>query len=584
MSENKNFHHLSTKERISVGLGAAAIGVLAAGGVSQANDIEHMNTSYSADIASFDQSPSQTSVQLEPVVSNNYIEQTVNQSPILEGKITIKKPISMINDAKSSIATIDIKSSMKIDNETQTNETKPSLHPETMIVPDKVEAIINRDSVYLDGLGCSGSIVRNRVGKPIGVVTAEHCGLRGSGEGSKVRITGSDGKEYIIISSQIEAKTGEDNSHLVTVGAIDEFYLPANDDTNIDVAFGAFNGHSSQEVEAAYNHNKLTKRELAKFHLGDRAYLSGWPVSQPNNLKNLKRQDFAMSFIGKQTITTASSKNGDVVTLSGESLNVMWFAVPKNSQDTECSWGNSGGKAFVFEGVHTRSIGVLGTYIDFTGKVPYTTDGKPWWTTAEANSNRESFEKDFNVTLNENEISGVCGIVTETPSTINHAEVVIPVSSALEIPGYIDSLKSKAMKEFLDPNYEKTILNGSINVSNDKTYNWKFRPEVFYDSNTGSAILASYNADSDNGVELDYIDSLLATPMFGAGNFIKTSGAFGVFNGKGSDGFIDQNGQIFGESYAKYTFPDLKDGKLIHYDKDTNTLFTTELVSTAAGT
>ena len=92
MSENKNIQSLSARERIGVGLGAAAIGVMVASGVSSNNSIEHVEASRETISQPYEQSNSDTSIILEPVHKNTVSELASNvPAPIFKGKVTIKK-------------------------------------------------------------------------------------------------------------------------------------------------------------------------------------------------------------------------------------------------------------------------------------------------------------------------------------------------------------------------------------------------------------------------------------------------------------------------------------------------------------
>lgn len=548
MSENKNAQPHSNKDRLLLGAGAAVVGAAVLASVTTANEIGSVDTSYaSSELPSYDQSASQTAVHLEPVISNSSLtEQSSNQTPTFKGKITIKKSVtsSLPTAEKTAPTTLglnDIKPigvvlpPPPVENTPSTIE-KVSLHPENMIVPENVKAIMDRDAVYLaisDG-ACSGSLVRSKTGEAIGVVTAEHCNLRGSGEDSTPRQPGTDGKSYIVTNAPVEALSGPDQSHLKSAGVVKEFFLPAKNDVNIDIAFGAFDGHTSQEVVTAYNHNKLSDAELSKLKFGDRMYVSGWPANQPNNDGNFERQNFPLSYLGEDMVTTSLS----------ETIHMIWAAVPTSKDGADCSFGDSGGKAFVMEGVHSRSVGVMSVFVDFTGKlVGNAEDG------AKA---RKYFEDKYGADLGA--FDAVCGIATETPSTDNGGEVIKPVVSYSEVPlqhgSDAELLIQKAIDEFFDPNYVKTWVSGAINLHPNGTGNWKMNPVIFYDKESGSAVIASYTDNAKDSLELDYVPDFKDQKFYGQAELNIIGGELDVFTGMfGSNGFVGKaGGAVIGQS------------------------------------
>ena len=422
----------------------------------------------------------------------------------------------------------------------QSTIEKVSLHPEAMIVPKNVEAIMNRDTVYISNSGCSGSLVRNRIGATIGEVEAKHCGLRASGEHSASRLLGADGNTYIVTGAPVEVMTGPDKSHLKSAGIIKEFFVPAANDISNDMAFGAFEGHTAQEVVAAYNHNKLSSSELSKLKLGDRMYISGWPVAQPEDGGNFERQNFPLSYLGEEMVTTSL----------GETIHMIWAAVPTSKDGAVCSFGDSGGNAFVMEGVHSRSVGVLSAFTDFAGKL--------WGNAENGAMARKYFEWKYNVDLSP--FNAVCGIATETPATNNGGEVIIPVSSYSEIPIQHDSITQeipaneklliqKAHDEFFDPNYVKTWVSGAVNLDPNGKANWKMNPVIFYDKESGGAVIASYTDNAKDGLELDYVHDFKNQKFNGQPELHIIGGGLDVFTGLfGSNGFTGKaGGAIIGQ-------------------------------------
>ena len=542
MSENKYSQSLTTKERVVAGAGVALIGAMLVGGVTSAEGINNVSAIVTSESPAHDQLTSPSTVQLDPIVTKVDSSQvtTSKHAPIFKGKITIKKPATSHSIFSENIVTPMVEQvpgnpiEMLLPTEPiEAPAEKVSLHPELMTVPENVKAIMERDTVYLSS-GCSGSIVRSRLGKAIGIVSAEHCGLRGFGEHSNTRIVGDDGQNYIVTGAPVEAKTGPDQSDLKSAGIIKEFLVPSKTDTSQDIAFGAFDSHTSLEVADAYNHNKLSARELSKLKLGDRMYISGWPVNQPENGGNFERQNFPLSYLGDEMVTTSL----------GETLHMILAAVPTSNDGSVCSFGDSGGKAFVIAGVHSRSVGVLSSFTDFTGKL--------WGNAKTGALARKYYETKYNVDLSS--FDAICGIATETPSINNGGEVINPVSSYSEIPIQHDSIKPElpasaepliqaAYNEFFDPTYVKTWVRGAINLDPNGKGNWKMNPVIFYDKASGSAVLASYTDSNKSGLELDYVPDFKDQKFNGYPELSIIGGELEVFTGLfGSNGFVGKAG------------------------------------------
>ena len=534
MSENKNQSEFSTPQRLLTIAGLASIAITG-NAVSPEHADEVERTSITTEQAIISSDSPHGIVDIAPV-GNIPFDQPA--SPYKKS-ITIKLPDTNILPFQFSSNTeqqLPLQGTSEI---TLPTIEKVSLHPENMTVSKEVKAIMDRDTVYISG--CSGSIVRSRLGEALGIVTAEHCGYRGNGDRANTRIIGGDGQSYILTGAPIEAKTGSDVANLKSVGVIKELFVPAKNDTSLDIAFGAFSGHTSKEVAAAYNHNKLSAKGLSKLKLGDRMYISGWPVDQPNNKGNFERQDFPLSYLGEEMVTTSGN----------EKIHMIWAAVPTSKDGADCSFGNSGGKAFVIDGVHSRSVGVLAAFIDFTGKL--------WGDAANGENERKKFENRIGVDLSP--YYAICGIATETPSVENGGEVIKPVTNYKEIPGYksyvelinptyAEALIQKAHNEFFDPNITKTWVSGAINLDpNGKGY-WKMDPAIFYDKKSGGAVIATFTDNTKDGLELNYIADFKNQKFYGYPELHSISGELEVFSGLfGPDGFSSiDGGAIFGHS------------------------------------
>lgn len=78
--------------------------------------------------------------------------------------------------------------------------------PEPEPITPEVADIMERETVYIEGSSCSGFLIRNEAGTPIGALTAEHCGWTGQ---NSERIYGNDGSVNIVRPYPVIAKTGD---------------------------------------------------------------------------------------------------------------------------------------------------------------------------------------------------------------------------------------------------------------------------------------------------------------------------------------------------------------------------------------
>jgi len=460
----------------------------------------------------------------------------------------------------------------QITSETTVSTAELFLNPESWTIPDKVTTIMDRDVTYITTLGCSGSLVRDKAGEAIGLLTAEHCSLRGSGEHSTQRQLGQDGISYIVTGSPLEAMTGPDKPQLISAGTIEEFFVPAADDNSSDIAIGVLSGHTAQEVLAAYNHNKLSANELAKLTIGDRMYVSGWPIAQPKDNGIFERQNFPLAVLG----SSVSMKNA-----IGQTLDLIWAAVPVSKDGAVCSYGDSGAEGFIMEDGHSRAVGTLSVFEDFTGKI--------WGTAEQGELNRKFFEDKYGVDLSG--FSAVCGFSSKTPDASEGGVVIKPVLSSAGIPGYAEShspeiLMKKARESFLDPTFKLSIVDGIIGIDGGKTVAWKDRPIIFYDPATFSVVLGSYNPDAPDNLELDYFPSLSSMSAFP----YETAGIVPILTPDGevridpsSGAFVDRTGLSFGKTLDQSVNPDLSHGLEFSINPNDNTISTYDQSLTMGG-
>lgn len=282
-----------------------------------------------------------------------------------------------------------------------------NLHPEKLTVPPEISQIMSDNTVYLTESGCSGFLIRDAESQPIGIISAQHCGLEAS-QGH--RSVDANGNTTVGFGGEpFGVETGDNINSLTKVGNIGEFALDAPGDNTHDQVLGAFKGHSIEDVIA--NDPQMPPDAIAQLKTGDTIYNSGWPVNQPENSGPMERQEFAMTVLGLETITT----------ISGLTLQVLTAAVPESKDGAECSWGNSGSVAFI-PGPNGQPwiIGVASAFNDFGSLY---NQGRP----EVAAQVKAYYEDKFGVNLNG--YAGVCSFSYLPPSTSIGGEVLAGVYS-----------------------------------------------------------------------------------------------------------------------------------------------------------
>ena len=366
-----------------------------------------------------------------------------------------------------------------------TDETLPApeqpmnLHPENLSIPAEVSKVMHENVTYLPALGCSGFLVRDAAGEPIGTWTAQHCNLlQKNGHWDNYASEGS--QSTINFFSTLGVRTGDSMSDLSLVNDIDQFVLNAPDDMTKDQAFGVFPGHTAQEVLA--NNNQMSADEIANLKTGDVIYNSGWPVNQPGNAGMLERQEFAMSVLGTDTVTVTT----------GQQLKVLLAAVPETKDGAECSWGNSGSVAFTpGEGGTPRIIGTASMFNDFG--LLYNKD-KP----DDAAAVRTYIENKFGVSMDG--FAGVCGFAYESPSPDNGmvvAKAMAPVDFELTPLG---KLEKQFTKDFFDPTIKRHVIDGLVQFNGGKGSFVVDRPLITYDAASNIALVGWYASETSSNL------------------------------------------------------------------------------------
>jgi hypothetical protein len=224
-------------------------------------------------------------------------------------------------------------------------------------------------------------------------------------------------------------------------------------------------------------------------------------------------------------------------------------AVPVMADGAICSPGVSGQQLFDTSTGKVQELGTQTGYIDLTG----TLRGDKSY----AEMMRKQYEQWSGYDLNG--IGALCFYAPALPSLDGNGSVVKVVSTPAEIPGYQGEITPyddilKARDAFSDPTSSHTILNGSVYVSGNKgPAFWLDKPALYFDNQTGAAILEAANSYDSQHLSLYYYDNIGDIQLFahtgdtvptvlqsqGMPNY-KESGA----NSNGS--FVDQSGLEYG--------------------------------------
>ncbi len=364
------------------------------------------------------------------------------------------------------------------------------------IVPQEVSEIMEHRTVQVLG-GCSGFTIEDKSGQAAGVATAKHCGL------SDGYIHGNDGQTYLPVSRPLDIYSGSSADAMSIKGRLAHAYISAEDGSARDLAIGVLEGNNPQDVLNMYKQNSLSSSEMANLRQGDVMYLSGWPGDQDNNTGTRRRQEFAMTVLG-------SSEKPHTV----NSQKYLWTAIESNADGAECSFGNSGGEAFVIqESVSSdgtkrlmpRSAGALAWFYDLAGDT--------WMAdTPEYGAQmRAEFETMFGVALPDS-ITAICGFAYDTPSPENNGILVKTVESADLIPGYEspEAKMNKAAREhFMDPSTEKMIADGYFGIGGGKEGSLVLdRVYLYFNAQTGQVTVGSYSDEDEGNLRLATYSSL----------------------------------------------------------------------------
>jgi hypothetical protein len=490
MSEHKQQPEITNLQRLALVAGAA--GAVVAGAV--------LNP-YAASQLTSEQVPSPADTTAETPASPEYTPPTpepfvaptpVDVQPVVPTEsITLTPPKPVTHHIKRTVdITPEIPSNVG-DANSVTRELLP-LHIETTI-PEAAASNIELNAARSSDTGCSNYVIRGDDGAPIGIVTAAHCSLDKFGYREIIQDT--DGEHYIITPTLPESLVGPTQAELTTVGKIAEYLTPGAD-TNRDVVIGVLDveGATLKEVEAKVKEAWLSSADIANIQPGEVIYDGGWPVNQPNNTTGApERQSIAMTVLGHDTPTVRGT---------GQVFNTITAAVIRNADGSFCTPGNSGSVAFKLVDGKPRLVGTSSTFVDFTGTI----DGDP----QAGAQKRIYYENKFGRDLSQ--ADGVCNLSYELPDTADGAYVVHPITSKDNLPSLVyarspEGQMDTARKEFFDPAYKRTVINGNVGVRDPKTdtIEWMSDPAVFYKPETNSIILARFDKTDPDYLKLEYV-------------------------------------------------------------------------------
>jgi hypothetical protein len=332
----------------------------------------------------------------------------------------------------------------------------PEQAPAHNQIPEPVQNYIDKNVVMMNGLDCSGAIIRNTQDKAVGVLTGAHCGLRsdqsgtveGSNESTTPWILGGDGKRYVLKNGGVKAEVGYDAKNLVDVGHVTQFVVPPAGNVDMDQALGVLPGHTAQEVIDSYEKMQLSRKEIDTLIPGQSTiWMGAWPGAQNGDGEgNEVRQDFATTYIGQMTVTNTI----------GETIHIVLSAAYEDQDGALCSPGASGSEGLVLPqgdsstaASKLRSVGSLSAAWQFTDAANPSAASQ---TVAYFQAKYPDFDWQG--------VGAVCGFATKAP-TKEHAIVRVADSiDKIPDPQVTDQITAATL--FYDLDYKPTIIDGTV--------------------------------------------------------------------------------------------------------------------------
>jgi hypothetical protein len=143
-------------------------------------------------------------------------------------------------------------------------------------IPETAKKLIRYNAAWIEGLRCSGYLLRNDKEQVVGVRFVAHCGVMPN---QAHRYLAANGKTYMEAKKPFELKTG--SHYTKSVGVIDKINAP-NDYTQ-ETVLASVKGHSMKEAQLASKKLQMTRKELAELRVGYPVYSAGRPVDAPEN-------------------------------------------------------------------------------------------------------------------------------------------------------------------------------------------------------------------------------------------------------------------------------------------------------------
>lgn len=312
---------------------------------------------------------------------------------------------------------------------------QPGLAEETELgkgVPGAIQNYIDHNTVIIGALGCSGSLIRNNRGVPVGALTAAHCVTSDAAKNHNPLVRGADGERYIVSDGPVTLERGIDVVNLEPVGDVQEFIVPPRS-SGSDQALAVLPGHDPGDVMRNYRRRLLSDTEISRLRANDvKIWTSGYPITQNGDAAgNVIRQELPTTYIGQDTMLFAPS---GAITFE----RVATATVKTNSNGAMCSWGLSGAEGLVltrFAGEQhksVRSIGNFSTFMSFSALQEG--GGRTQSISAEdAASSRRYYHVIF-PQADWQDVDGVCSYSTEPIG--KNRRLVYTAPSLDAVPGY----------------------------------------------------------------------------------------------------------------------------------------------------
>lgn len=217
----------------------------------------------------------------------------------------------------------------------------------------KAMEFLLKNTVHIELLGCSGTLIRDEAGTPIGVSTAQHCGLTTR---AVTRQLDEQGAKFIDLPNSVSVSLGV--NHEKMVGVATSAILP-KEGLDADGALLVLGNNQSQKVISNYQRQQINPSDIMP---QETVYAASYPLAQPKNSAQLRLQYMDMTNLGPFSIFTTL----------GQTLNTQAFGMRENLDGAVCSFGASGSSYVLAKETQTHHLniklgGVLSGYDDFRG-------------------------------------------------------------------------------------------------------------------------------------------------------------------------------------------------------------------------